>query len=1109
MQYIVNMITSVTSLAVEISSDASAKGCVFIETPVSSFDRGSTLRFHGEDNFVIQALILRLEQLNNTVDVHNVTLYSSGVEVPDSRDDESFSEEFPSILFFFFFFLFTLPFYVNSQSINQEQTILLKLKQQWNNLPPLKSWSNTDGSHYCNWTGITCTNDFVTAISFSNMNITEKIPATLCELKNLTLIDLSLNYIPGEFPTVLYNCSKLQTLDLSQNYFVGPIPADIDRISTLRSLNLGANNFTGDIPASIGNFTELKQLFLFQNQFNGTFPAEIGNLLNLEQLGLAYNQFVPSTIPKEFGKLKKLWYLWMKGMNLIGEIPVEIGDLVNLERLDLSVNSLTGKIPDNLFLLKNLSYFYLSDNKLSGEIPRKIETLYLAEIDLSINQLTGTIPEDFGKCQYLMYFDLYANRLSGEIPASIGQIPSLIGTRLFMNNLSGILPPEFGLHSKLEEFQVSINQFNGSLPDGLCAGGVLIGLIAFSNNLTGGLPKTLENCNSLKDVQLQNNKFSGQVPPEFWSLTNLSTVIINDNSFSGELAEKLSWNLSRLEMHNNRFSGKIPSKIDASANLMVFKASNNLFSGDIPVGLTALTQLQTLSFDRNRLSGQIPANVISWKTLSSLNLSWNQLSGDIPPALGSLPDLNQLDLSNNQLSGAVPPQIGRLNPTFLNLSSNQLTGRIPFEFANSAYENSFLNNTGLCLSNSDRKCISETRDSSRLPVRFLAMILVLSGAVFLIVVLSAFFLIKDYCKRKHGEDLSSYKLTSFQRLDFTESNILSKLTENNLIGSGGSGKVYCVDVTRSQNYVAVKKIWSKGKLDQKLEKEFEAEVEILGTLRHLNIVKLLCCISNGKSKLLVYEYMEHRSLDRWLHGKKRGASALNMIHHSVLDWPRRMHIVVGAAQGLCHMHHNCNPSIIHRDVKSSNILLDSEFNAKIADFGLAKILAKTGESETMSAVAGSFGYMAPEYAHTTKVNEKIDVYSFGVVLLELVTGREAKEGDEHTCLAEWAWRHFQEDKAIESALDEEVKEPCYLDEMSMVFKLGLMCTGTLPSNRPTMKEVLQILLRNGSLSYRGKKVQTENDAAPLLNVTSDYLAGNKGSQKKPASNDVDIYDSLV
>ncbi|XP_034225707.1 MDIS1-interacting receptor like kinase 1-like [Prunus dulcis] len=153
------------------------------------------------------------------------------------------------------------------------------------------------------------------------------------------------------------------------------------------------------------------------------------------------------------------------------------------------------------------------------------------------------------------------------------------------------------------------------------------------------------------------------------------------------------------------------------------------------------------------------------------------------------------------------------------------------------------------------------------------------------------------------------------------------------------------------------------------------------------------------------------------------------------------------------------PPVVHRDMKSSNILLDSDFNAKIADFGLAKILVKHGELVTLSAVAGSFGYIAPEYAHTTRVNEKIDVYSYGVILLELTTGREANDGDEHTSLAEWALRHFQEDYPLVDALDQDINEPCYLDEMCSVFKLGIYCTETLPSARPSMKEVLHILLR--------------------------------------------------
>ena len=214
-----------------------------------------------------------------------------------------------------------------------------------------------------------------------------------------------------------------------------------------------------------------------------------------------------------------------------------------------------------------------------------------------------------------------------------------------------------------------------------------------------------------------------------------------------------------------------------------------------------------------------------------------------------------------------------------------------------------------------------------------------------------------YGKGKHGFD-STWKFTTFQKVNFKESDILSGLIENNVIGSGGSGKVYRVGVNDSNNFVAVKRIWNSRKLEQKLEKEFHAEVKILGSIRHSNIVKLLGCMSNENSKLLVYEYSKNHSLDQWLHRKSRASSTSSSVQHVVLDWPKRLQIAVGAAQGLHYMHHGCSPPIIHRDVKSSNILLDSEFNAKIADFGLAKMF-KQGELATMSVVAGSFGYIAP------------------------------------------------------------------------------------------------------------------------------------------------------
>ncbi|KAK6151852.1 hypothetical protein DH2020_014487 [Rehmannia glutinosa] len=775
----------------------------------------------------------------------------------------------------------------------------------------------------------------------------------------------------------------------------------------------------------------------------------------------------------------------MTEANLIGEIPDAIGNMSALEYLDLSVNQLSGSIPDGLFLLNNLTFLFLYKNSLSGFIPRRVEALKLQVLDLSNNTLTGTIPEDFGNLTSLTGLALFFNQLSGEVPVSLGTLPQLVDIVLYTNNLSGQLPPDFGRCSPLKTFQISANQFVGELPKHLCANKVLRGVIAFENKLTGEIPDSLGDCNSLEIVRVDDNQFSGKIPDGLWTSVNLIRLMLSGNLFAGQLPDKIGPQLALLELMHNKFSGPIPAGISSWERLTVFRASNNSLSGVIPQELTALPLLSTLSLDGNQLSGHLPSDIISWRSLTTLDLSRNQLSGEIPAAFGLLPDLLYLDLSRNAFSGQIPPEIGLLRLSSLNLSSNRLSGRIPGEFENAAFDSSFLNNPGLCsnipslgLTNCNR---AKTRKSNRLSSHFIAAVSSLAAVAFLVAILYTIYLRRSYRKRKHVKD-STWKLTSFQRLNFTERNILSSLIDDNQIGKGGSGRVYRVPINhRSGEYVAVKQIWDDVKLDQKLEKEFLAEVRILGTIRHSNIVKLLCCISSENSKLLVYEYMENRSLDRWLHGKKRPHSISGSVHHVVLDWPKRLHIAIGAAHGLCYMHHHCSPPIVHRDVKSSNILLDSEFNAKIADFGLARMLVKHGEPNTMSVVAGSFGYMAPEYAQTRRVNEKIDVYSFGVVLLELITGREAHNGDETSSVVEWTWRHVQEGKPIDDALDEDIKEPLYLEEINTVLKLGLICTSTLPSNRPAMNDVLQILLRCSQRPTSEEKTnRNEYDVAPLL-----------------------------
>ncbi|KAL2321335.1 hypothetical protein Fmac_030304 [Flemingia macrophylla] len=968
-----------------------------------------------------------------------------------------------------------------TQFFDQELAVLLKIKQHLQNPLFLSHWtsSNTSYSH-CVWPEITCTSGSVTGLTLVNRNITQTLPPFMCDLKNLTHIDFSINSIGGEFPTFLYKCSKLVYLNLQRNDISGSMPDDIDNLVNLEYLNLGSTCLSGDIPSNIGGLKQLRVLQLQYCLFNGTFPAEsISNLFNLEFLDMSSNLVLPpSKFPSSLTRLRKLKFFHMYSSNFFGEIPETIGEMVALEDLDISRSNLTGHIPKDLFMLKNLTKVYLYKNSLSGEIPDVVEALNLTELELAENNLTGKIPRDFGKLQNLTWLSLSLNNLSGEIPQSIGRLPSLVHFHVIFNNLSGILPPDFGRYSKLKTFLVAANNFSGSLPENLCYQGQLLNLSAYENYLSGELPQSLGQCSSLVDLKIYSNEFYGSIPSGLWTF-NLSNFMVSNNKFTGELPERLSSSVSRLEISYNQFYGRIPTGVSSWTNVVVFSASKNYLNGSFPKELTALPKLTTLLLDQNHLTGPLPSDIISWKSLVNLNLRHNQLHGPIPDAIGLLPVLSQLDLSENQFSGQIPSVFPRL--TDLNLSSNHLSGRVPSEFENSVFSTSFLDNSGLCADTPTlnlRLCnvgfARQTKGSSW----SLALIMCLVAVALLLALSIPFLIFKLYRRRKQGLD-NSWKLISFQRLSFTESNILSSLVEQNVIGSGGFGTVYRAPVD-GLGYVAVKRISNNRKLDQKLENSFLAEVKILSNIRHKNIVKLMCCISNEDSMLLVYEYLEKCSLDRWLHSKGKSSAVSVSDHNFVLDWPKRLKIAIGAAQGLSYMHHDCSPPIVHRDVKTSNILLDSQFNAKVADFGLARMLMKPGELATMSSVIGSFGYMAPEYVQTTRVSEKIDVFSFGVVLLELATGKEASYGDEYSSLAEWAWRHIIVGSKIEELLDNEFMDPSYKNEMCCVFKLGVLCTSTLPSNRPSMKEVLHILLSCGEgLVFEERNVR-QCDGAPLL-----------------------------
>jgi len=843
----------------------------------------------------------------------------------------------------------------------------------------------------------------------------------------------------------------------------------------------------------VARLPALRSLLLDTNRFTGAYPAAgIGRLAGLEVLTLADNAFAPAPVPAEFATLTNLTYLWMDKMNLTGEIPEAFSGLTELTVFSLASNKLTGSIPAWVLQHGKLQNLYLFDNSLSGELPRNVTAVNLIELDLSSNQLTGEIPEDFGKLENLGVLFLYKNQLTGAIPESIGLLTQLKDIRLFNNRLSGELPPELGKHSPLGNLEVNNNNLSGPLREALCANGKLYDIVVFNNSFSGKFPAKLGDCATINNLMLYNNRFSGEFPARIWSFPKLTTVMIQNNSFTGTLPSEISFNISRIEMGYNMFAGSVPK---LATGLKVFHAESNRLAGELPSDMSKLANLTDMSAPGNRITGSIPASIKLLQKLNTLDLSDNRMSGAIPPeTLGTLPALTTLDLSDNLLTGGIPADISNLINS-LNLSSNQLTGEVPVLLQIAAYDRSFLGNPGLCARPGSGTNLPACRGGGgardELSRGLVILFAALAGIVLVGSVGIAWLLFR---RRRESHEVTDWKMTAFTQLDFAESDVLSNIREESVIGSGGSGKVYRIHLGGGEEggrTVAVKRIWNSRKVDEKLDREFESEVKVLGSIRHTNIVKLLCCISSQEAKLLVYEYMENGSLDRWLHHRDRAGAP------APLDWPTRLAVAVDAARGLSYMHHDCAQPIVHRDVKSSNILLDPDFQAKIADFGLARILAKSGEPESVSAIGGTFGYMPPgemrsearihddassisrnlcsehtyrvdwrrtvvfaEYGYRSRVSEKVDVYSFGVVLLELTTGKVANDSGAELCLAEWAWRRYQEGPPLDDVVDVEIRgDAACLQDVLSVFTLGVICTGEEPRARPSMKDVLHQLAR--------------------------------------------------
>ncbi|TKY55126.1 LRR receptor serine/threonine-protein kinase FEI 1 [Spatholobus suberectus] len=500
--------------------------------------------------------------------------------------------------------------------------------------------------------------------------------------------------------------------------------------------------------------------------------------------------------------------------------------------------------------------------------------------------------------------------------------------------------------------------------------------------------------------------------------------------------------------------------------------------GIISPSIGKLSRLQRLALHQNSFHGTIPNEITNCTELRALYLRGNYFQGGIPSNIGNLSYLNILDLSSNSLKGAIPSSIGRLSHLqILNLSTNFFSGEIPDIGVLSTFDkSSFIGNLDLCGRQVQKPCRTSLgfpvvlphaeSDEAAVPTKrsshYMKWVLIGAMATLglaLVIILSFLWTrllskkeraAKRYTEvKKQVDPEASTKLITFHGdLPYTSSEIIEKLEsldEGDIVGSGGFGTVYRM-VMNDCGTFAVKRI---DRSCEGSDQVFERELEILGSIKHINLVNLRGYCRLPSSRLLIYDYLALGSLDDLLHE--------NTEQRRLLNWSDRLKIALGSARGLAYLHHECSPKIVHRDIKSSNILLDEGMEPHISDFGLAKLLVDE-EAHVTTVVAGTFGYLAPEYLQSGRATEKSDVYSFGVLLLELVTGKRPTDPSfvkRGLNVVGWTNMLLRENR-LEDIVDKRCTD-ADAGTLEAILELAARCTDGNADERPSMNQVLQLL----------------------------------------------------